>query len=122
MTVLWEEDSKLTWVALNVGLCLYFVLGDVLLVVIFQFGKVAKRGIAVNLGSIERYLDVNHSAMSLHLSLFLRLGLRCSDVYKEVLVLDEVLTFLELVKVVVLDKLNHVSKQRIESYIKFQIL
>ena len=123
MTILWPEDSKLTWLAGNERLRFHTrILGYILSLVIFHFRKISKRSIAISLLVVKRNLNINHLAMCFKNSIFLAFSVSCRYINKEVTLLDKMLTVLQFREVIIFDKLHYISEERIERNIFLQIV
>ena len=114
MTVLWEEDSKLAWLAGYQCLSLHTrIQGTILSLVVFHFREILYRRISIGFLCVERNLNINHLAMSLDGSLFFGLSVSYSDIYKEIITQDRMLAGLQLSEISLVDKLHYLDRKSV---------
>ena len=123
MTVLWEEDGKLAWLAGYQCLRLHsWIQGAILCLVVLHLWQVLHWRVAVGLLCVQRNLDVDHLAVSLDGSLFLCLAVSHGNVYEEIVALDRVLACLQLSEIILLDKFHYFCEEWIERNVFLQIV
>jgi hypothetical protein len=123
MTVLWEEDSKLAWLAGYQCLSLHArIQGAILSLVVFHFREILHWRISIGFLCIHRNLNINHLAMCLDGSFFLGLAMSDSDIHKEIITLDRMLAGLQLSEIILVDKLHYFCEEWIKRNIFLQIV
>ena len=123
MTILREENNKLSWFHRYKGLALHTrSLCNIALHVELHLGQYRNRTISISFFSIKRNLNINHSSVIFKHSLIQVLALNLLYIHKEITAFNLMFTSLKGFYIVAFKKINHILKEWIQSHITFQIL